>query len=69
MKDEELKARVELMRELGILQCDGIVLGPAPMPAGEALPAPSKEDLERAAYEDLFYSSGSPVEPFLQKKD
>jgi hypothetical protein len=34
--EQELRARVALMRELGVLRWDGIVLGPAPTPREDA---------------------------------
>ena len=57
---EWLRLRVAAMRELGVLECNGIRLGPPPA-VPESPPADeSQEDRERrekAEYETLLYAS------------
>lgn len=58
--DADLRARVALMRELGVLQWDGIVLGPVPPPRREALSAAEREARQAARAEaerDLDYAA------------
>lgn len=46
----ELRASVATMRELGVLQWNGITLGPAPLTAPEAKPAQDDPLAERRAH-------------------
>ena len=39
MTSDWIRERVRLMRELGVVECNGLVLGPAPIPR-QAPPAP-----------------------------
>lgn len=63
MTPEELKAKVEMMRELGVSEADGIVLGPPILPPA---PEETKEEmLARIAREEervhrvMFAASGT----------
>ena len=65
-RDVDLRARVALMRELGILQLDGIVLDPAwrePLP--EVRPADSgtvdRSQVHEQYWRRLVRASGSPI--------
>lgn len=46
MTDDDIRSRVALMRELGILQCDGLLLGPEPRPPTRIEALQKKVDLE-----------------------
>jgi hypothetical protein len=52
MTAKELREMVAVMRELGVLECDGIKLGPAPVKA----PAASQKDPQprRTAHDTMF---------------
>lgn len=62
---EALRADVAVMRELGVLEWNGIKLGPEPLPATETQPRFSLEEQERHNRVErmrvAMASSGGPV--------
>ena len=62
LEDEAIRRTVALMRELGVLQYDGIVLGPPPPPPPCVLTDDERKKRDEARAEadrnDLFAASG-----------
>ena len=50
---DELRALVAVMRDLGVVSCDGIVLGPAPTRLEQLRHAPEQDPGERQRLERL----------------
>ncbi|MDB4982598.1 MAG: hypothetical protein JWM82_3350 [Myxococcales bacterium] len=73
MSPTELKAKVEMMRELGVLECDGIKLAPIPHEVKPKAPVTDFERDELAMRravrkrDNLFAASS--IKPVIQTKD
>lgn len=63
----DLEEKVALMRRLGVVQWDGVVLGPEPRKPVEDkdLPRRNPRDEQRELLENMLHSSGAPIEPFI----
>lgn len=60
MKPDELRALVAVMRELGVIEADGVRLGPAPTPAHAPRKRPTEreqEDLDAERAAKLLFAS------------
>lgn len=60
MKPDELRALVAVMRELGVIEADGVRLGPVPAPAHAPRKRPTEreqEDLDAERAAKLLFAS------------
>lgn len=68
MTPKELEAKVAMMRKLGVLECDGLKLGPAPAPPVRELTSDeirAKQDAEEERQRDIMFAHSS-VKPLLR---